>query len=141
MAHQIYSFDNELANCYISLMTPIRVGDIIIFLLAVALIIGSFSFYSTISGKPEVRVKSGAGESIYDLSVDTQATFKGPVGETTIEIRGGQVHVSESDCRNKVCISAGWISSPGEWIICLPNNVFVRIEGSLEEGSPDDTSF
>lgn len=122
-------------------MTTIRIGDIIIFLLAVALIVASFSFYNNLSGKPEVRVKSGAGESIYDLSVDTQATFKGPVGETTIEIKGGQVHVSDSDCRNKVCIAAGWIASPGEWIICLPNNVFVRIEGALKEGSLDDISF
>src|SRR5690554_6783059 len=122
-------------------MTTIRVGDIIIFVLAIVLIVASFTFYNKLSGKPEVRVRAAGGESIYDLSVDTLATFKGPVGETTVEIKGGQVHIVDSDCRNKVCIAAGWIASPGQWIICLPNNVFVRIEGSLEEGTLDDISF
>ncbi|MFA5468683.1 MAG: NusG domain II-containing protein [Sphaerochaetaceae bacterium] len=122
-------------------MQKVRLGDVIIFLLATLLIVFSFTFYKGLSGRPEVRVRADGGEWVYDLAADTTATFKGPVGETTIEIKEGRVRVVDSDCKNKVCIAAGWISSPGQWIICLPNNVFVRLEGSLKGGTIDDLSF
>ncbi|MDD4219965.1 MAG: NusG domain II-containing protein [Sphaerochaetaceae bacterium] len=124
-------------------MKKIRLGDIIIFLLSLVLIGASFGSYGKLSGKPEVRVQAEGREWVYDLSVNTTASFSGPVGTTSIEIHDGKVHVLASDCRNKVCIAAGWISSAGEWIICLPNNVFIRIEGSIEPqaGGVDDISF
>jgi hypothetical protein len=120
-----------------------RLGDSAIIIIAVVIIALSLGTYTNFSGEPQVHVRTDNGEFIYDLSVDTFATFAGPVGETTIEIQDGKVHVHDSDCRNKVCISAGWVSRPGDWIICLPNNVFVLIEGSIQnnEGGVDDTAF
>jgi hypothetical protein len=121
-----------------------RVGDSVILLLSLTIIVLSFGGIADFTGKPEVHVRTEDGEFIYELEQDTFATFTGPVGETSIEIRDGKVHVHDSDCRNKVCIAAGWISSPGDWIICLPNNVFILVEGSLdssEEGGTDDIAF
>ncbi len=119
------------------------VGDLAILLLSLAVIVGSFGSYGDIKGKPEVHVRVGNQAFVYDLSVDTLAVFSGPIGETSIEIVGGKVHVHDSDCRNKVCISAGWISRPGQWIVCLPNNVFIMIEGRLttDEGGVDEIAF
>ncbi len=124
-------------------MKRIRLGDIIIFLLSLVIIVASLGSYGSLSGKPEVRVQAEGREWIYDLSVDTIASFQGPVGATSIEIQDGKVHVLDSDCRNKVCIAAGWISASGQWIICLPNNVFIRIEGTTQPkpGGVDDISF
>jgi hypothetical protein len=119
-------------------------GDSIIILLSIAVIVLSLNTIADVTGEPQVLVRTDKGEYIYDLSVDTFATFTGPVGETTIEVRDGKVHVHDSDCRNKVCISAGWVSQVGDWIICLPNNVFVLIEGKIKienEGGVDDTAF
>ena len=125
-------------------MKKLTLIDIIIFLLFLTISVLSFTLYTTVSGKPEVHVTTGDKEWVYDLSVDTTATFEGPVGETTIEILNNRVHVHSSDCKNQVCVLAGWIEKPGEWIACLPNNVFVVIEGqkdsSLEEET-DDISF
>ena len=125
-------------------MNQTQLGDSIIILLSVVVIILSLRSITGFTGEPQVHVRTDSGEYIYDLSVDTFATFTGPVGETTIEVRDGKVHVHDSDCRNKVCISAGWVSQVGDWIICLPNDVFVLIEGkieSTEEGGVDDTAF
>lgn len=121
-----------------------RLGDIAILFLSITIIILSLGTYTDFTGKPEVHVRTEDGEFIYDLEVDTFATFSGPVGETTIEIRDHKVRVHDSDCRNKVCIAAGWVSSPGDWIICLPNDVFVLVEGTvaeMDEGGADDTAF
>lgn len=118
-------------------------GDVAILLLSLAIIAASFNLHEDFSGKPEIHVRAEGREYIYDLSTDTFATFTGPVGTTTIEILDGRVHVHDSDCRNKICIAAGWISHPGEWIICLPNNVFIFIEGAVDpnQGAVDDTAF
>jgi hypothetical protein len=118
-------------------------GDITILLISVAVIIISLGSYGNFSGKPEVHVRVGDQEWVYDLAVDAFATFNGPIGETSIVISNGSVHVHDSDCRNKVCISAGSISKVGQWIVCLPNNVFVMIEGQIgkDEGDVDETAF
>ena len=140
---KILDFDNAMTTCYHAPMKRFKLGDIAIFLISIAIIISSLGTYQDFTGKPEVHVRAGEQEWIYDLSVDTFATFNGPIGETSIEIQDGRVHVYDSDCRNKVCISAGWVSKPGEWIICLPNDVFVLIEGTMDEqeGEVDDTAF
>ncbi|HLW22173.1 MAG TPA: NusG domain II-containing protein [Sphaerochaetaceae bacterium] len=124
-------------------MKQIRLGDIAIFIVSIAIIAFSLGRFTDFSGEPQVHVRTDGGEFIYDLGVDAFATFNGPVGETSIEIKDGKVHVHDSDCRNKVCISAGWVSRVGDWIICLPNNVFVLIEGAVaqETGGVDDTAF
>ena len=122
-------------------MKRIKAGDVAIILISSAIIILSLTSFGRFSGKPEVHVRASGREWIYDISGDTPATFTGPVGETTIEINDGRVHVHDSDCRNKVCIAAGWIRRPGQWIICLPNDVFILIEGADEEGEVDDTAF
>ena len=124
-------------------MNRTRFGDSIIIIVSVILIVFSFSSLRPLGGEPQVHVRTDRGLFIYDLSVDTVADFSGPVGSTTIEISEGKVHVHDSDCRNKVCVSAGWVSRIGDWIICLPNNVFILIEGSLQEGlgDVDDTAF
>lgn len=118
-------------------------GDIAILLLSLVVIVGSFRSYGDINGKPEVHVRIGEQTYVYDLSVQTSATFTGPIGETTIEIADGKVHVHDSDCRDKICVSAGWISNPGQWVACLPNKLFVMIEGRLtaEEGGVDEIAF
>lgn len=123
-------------------MKSFRWGDVLILLISLVLTIASFSVYKNISGQPIVHVRSGAQERLYDLSVDRVISVEGTLGLTTIEIQDGKVRVTESACRNKICIAAGWQSSPGEWIICLPNNIFVLIEGSQDyEGEIDELAF
>ncbi|QUL99412.1 MAG: NusG domain II-containing protein [Candidatus Fermentithermobacillus carboniphilus] len=41
---------------------------------------------------------------------------------------GDRVKVSESPCENHICVNTGWISRPNEIIVCLPNEVVVRLE-------------
>ncbi len=54
----------------------------------------------------------------------------GPLGETVVEIEGGVARIVESPCRAKVCMRMGIVSSPGDWVACVPNRVFVKVEAS-----------
>ena len=125
-------------------MKKLTLIDIIIFILFLTISVLSFTLYTNVSGKPEVHVTSGDKEWVYDLSVDATASFEGPIGNTTIEISNNRVHVHSSDCKNQVCVLAGWIDKPGEWVACLPNNLFILIEGQqdvAQEEETDDISF
>lgn len=58
----------------------------------------------------------------------------GPLGSTAVEIREGRVRILSSPCPLKLCQRAGWIGSAGEMIVCLPNEVVVRIPGKAPGG-------
>lgn len=125
-------------------MFHFRITDVGIILLSLAISVASLFLFQSLDGADEVHVTTDQGQWVYDLSVDTMVDFTGPVGTTTMAIEDGKVHVHKSDCRNQLCVLAGEIEHGGEWVACLPNNVFIVIKGSPEvagEGEVDDTSF
>jgi hypothetical protein len=54
--------------------------------------------------------------------------YTGPVGKSVVEVDGDRVHMLSSDCPDKVCVNMGWIRSPGQVIVCLPNRVVISLE-------------
>ena len=110
---------------------------VIAFAAAAAIAFASSYAYGPGGGEPSVVVKGRDGEWMYPLSVDRTVEVAGPLGETVVEIRGKAVHITDSPCRNKTCIAAGFVSKPGQWIACLPNRVFVRVEGGATNAGVD----
>ena len=49
-----------------------------------------------------------------------------------IEIDGARARVTESPCRDKLCVHAGWLEKPGDIAVCLPQRVIVEIRGAKE---------
>jgi len=99
-----------------------------------AAVIGAFSWYAygRAGAEPMVYIQGETGSWVYPLGVDREASVSGPLGVTRVHIEGGGVHVTDSPCRDKICIYAGTISRKGDWIACLPNRVFIRIESEAE---------
>ncbi|MCQ2610385.1 MAG: NusG domain II-containing protein [Treponema sp.] len=77
--------------------------------------------------KPLVKIVTDK-EFIYSLDKDERLEIEGPQGITTVVIKDGQVCVEDSPCPNKTCIKGGWISKPGQWLCCAPNQVIILIE-------------
>jgi hypothetical protein len=107
-------------------------GDKITFFLLLLLIV--FSFFLTkvlISQRGEVALIMWKGKEIKSVSLNDEGEFKirGSLGEMTLEVKEGRIKVIESRCPLKVCIKEGWISNKGEEIICIPNEVRVKIKG------------
>lgn len=53
-------------------------------------------------------------------------------GYNLIEIGDGNVRVIEASCPDELDVKQGYISMPGEIIVCLPNRLVVEIKGSSE---------
>ncbi len=79
-----------------------------------------------------VHVKNSSGEWILPLKDPRSFSVGGPFGKTTLKIEGGAVRVVSSPCPEKICVKAGPISRPGQWIACLPNRIFITIKGKSE---------
>ena len=93
------------------------------------------------SGREAVVVIEGQGASwAYPLGADVEVDVPGPLGVTHVQVHGGSAWVSDSPCTNKICISMGHIARPGTWVACLPNRVFVNVEGR-QGGEVDKVAY
>jgi len=55
---------------------------------------------------------------------------QGRVGSATVEIDGGRIRIMQSPCQEQICVRQGWISQPGQSVICMPGEIVIRIEGA-----------
>jgi hypothetical protein len=93
--------------------------------LAVALVAG---ISGARLGAESVEVEVG-GRKVLTVSLGESGVREvtGPLGTTRIEFRAGEVRILSSPCPLKICQRAGWIGTAGEMLVCLPNEVVVRL--------------
>ncbi|MGL4738731.1 MAG: NusG domain II-containing protein [Cellulosilyticaceae bacterium] len=81
----------------------------------------------TVGGKPYMRVPLTGQMSLKEYSIETE------YGNNLLVIENEQVAIVEADCTDKICIEPGFISKPGQSLICLPHKLYVEIEGVSED--------
>ncbi len=67
--------------------------------------------------------------------------IKTKYGYNLIEIGDEKVRVIEADCPDKLDVKQGYISKPGETIVCLPNRLIIEIKGENGENEIDYLSY
>jgi len=87
-------------------------------------------------GQPARAEVEAAGVALasLDLTRDGVREVDGRLGTTRLEVRAGRVRVLASPCPRQECRLAGWIDQPGELLVCLPNEVVVRLAGQRPGG-------
>ncbi|MEN6364588.1 MAG: NusG domain II-containing protein [Rectinema sp.] len=113
-----------------------RILDIAAAVLGLAAVIFVSSLvYSDSRGRLMVHITGESGEWLQPLDKASDIEVPGPLGSTWVHIEGNRVHIQSSPCPNQTCVAAGDVYALNQWVACLPNTVFVRIEG--EENSGD----
>jgi len=120
-----------------------RILDIAAAILGLAAVFIVFTLvYSDSQGRLMVHITGESGEWMQPLDKAGDFEVPGPLGSTWVHIGNGSVHIESSPCPNQTCVAAGDISLANQWIACLPNEVFVSIEGSAgSEGEPDAAAY
>ncbi|MCE1206220.1 MAG: NusG domain II-containing protein [Spirochaetia bacterium] len=119
-----------------------KILDIAIFLLSViAVVFISISVYATQGNTLYVHISGATGEWIESLDKDQELQIPGPLGITYVHIENHSVRIEDSPCDNKLCIAMGAISQANQWVACLPNKVFVRIESGAQKDEIDAAAF
>ncbi len=108
----------------------LKPADFFIAALSVALTVWvSLGVYA--GAAPTQVIISAKGSSyVYPLSEDREISIQGTSGITLVHIHDGQASIMDSPCKNKTCIQSGSISGNGQWLACLPNGIFVRIDSA-----------
>ena len=120
-------------------LKPFDIVFVLIFLIVIFL-----SFFNLFSKKnekaAELFVQTPSEKVIYSRSKDGIYKFKGLLGESSIQVESGKAKFIDSPCENKNCIQSGEISTHGQWAACLPNGIFINIEGKSKENGFDAVS-
>lgn len=98
-----------------------------------------FAFNETGAGS-EALIQAEGGDFVYSLDQETELDIEGPLGTSHLKIEDGGIRFVSSPCRDKICIAGGLITDSGQWVACLPNRIFVRVEGG-DDAEVDAQTF
>ena len=113
---------------YVKQSPLFKKSELIISIALYIILIGAIVFMLTGSKNGEtVRVYSD-GELVWENALDHDDVFV-IEGKCTVIVSEGYVYVCDSTCANKLCEKCGKIRRVDQSIICIPNNVIVRISG------------
>lgn len=117
-------------------------SDIILILLmgVGAVFLSIFLPHKIITSGDTVFIQSGqklAGR--YTLNQDRDVSVSGPLGETKIRIKAGKVNILGSPCPNQYCLKMGKLGDGGAALVCVPNEIVVRL-GGKDSGELDAIS-
>ncbi len=118
----------------------LKVLDYVIIFVAIAVVV--FSLLNTLEQNTkgaQLIATSPQAEWIYDLNKDDTIAIEGPLGFSVITIQNGTAFFHSSPCDNQICVMSHPISNNANFTACLPNQIFIRIEGenTVTQQSPD----
>lgn len=87
--------------------------------------------FATISVDGQFYDKVKLTEEPYEIEIKTDH------GYNLLKVSNYGIEMIESDCPDHICIGFGHIHNTSENIVCLPNKVFVEIEGNDSEEGVD----
>ena len=114
-----------------------RVGDLVVYLFVII-------FFYTLGtkvlelgeekpSKVEIYV-DGTLKYIYPLQKEERDIFVDTVlGGVNVKFKDNMVRVTSSNSPKKINVKRGWISSPGEVIIGIPDRLLIKIVGDKKD--------
>jgi hypothetical protein len=70
----------------------------------------------------------------YPLNEDRRVKVPGPLGMTEVTIKDGRASIHSSPCPHKTCKAMGDIGTEGGILVCLPNEIIVRVGNGQANG-------
>ena len=111
----------------------LKAGDFVIIGITAALaVFFSYRYFFSSYGGTRVDITAPSYRSSLPLDEDRVVEVPGPLGITEVVVEDGEVWVSESPCRQKICIKMGHKHRVGDQIVCIPNRVLVEVVGKKE---------
>ncbi len=111
-------------------------ADKILLLVFILLAASSYSILRRFQTPGEMVVVEAGNKIVafFSLAEEGQYIVAGKLDNVTLQIKDKAVRIFDVSCPRKVCQQMGWIKNKGEVIVCLPNQLILRIG---EQGSGD----
>ena len=109
----------------------------VIILTAVLTLLAAGAVYSGRTASSRVIIRGPDNSWIFPLNTELELSVGGPLGESRVLLHSGQAGIISSPCAGQSCVAAGGLYRNGQWTACLPNRVFIVIEGMEDSDAPD----
>ena len=101
-------------------------------LIGVFLFVCSQFFFYQPNPQSRVVIKV-SGEIIQTIPLQkgtSQERFivEGKKGKAIVEIKELKVRMLEAPCPDQICVNQGWIDSPWQTIVCVPNEIVIYLD-------------
>ncbi|MCL2230041.1 MAG: NusG domain II-containing protein [Treponema sp.] len=118
----------------------IKLVDIIIIMIAACIVF--FAVYAAYI-KPQdmlnnILIRASEDEWTFPVNAEETIVVTGPLGKTIVRLHNSSAWIESSPCDNQTCMSAGLITKQGQWTACLPNNVLLMMQGTINEDDDVD---
>lgn len=89
----------------------------------------------TLNGKfyKKIILSEHVGEDTLDIKSD--------YGYNVIDIQDQSIKIIDADCKDQICVKSGFISKPGESLVCLPHKLMVEIKSNNSQDNADIISM
>ena len=104
---------------------PLRIGDVLLIIFFLLFIL----FLPRDRGEKVTISVDKTKTFVYPLNQNRELIVNGKIGTAKVEIGDGRVRILNSPCPLKICEKKGWISNKGDFIICVPNRIVIKITG------------
>ena len=108
--------------------------DILLCFVLIIIATGLFFIFRN-SGKKGayVVVRQGTKEvAEIPLNINSEHEYETLYGKNTLVIEDGYAYIKDASCKDHICEKTGKISKVGQTIICLPNELFIKIVSDKE---------
>jgi hypothetical protein len=117
----------------------LKKGDLIL-LLGVGLIIVLLLLWNNIpaaSGNRLIAEVRKDGELVKKIDLNEVSEpeyiyFEEDIHQTIL-VEKGRIRFLESDCRDKICVKAGWLTKAGDKAVCMPAKTIIKINGESQQ--------
>ena len=117
-------------------MKKIKYDFILIFALLVLSGIIIFFMNNKKTGNSVQVYKNNELIATYPLDADNEYKIKNGNEYNILKIENGKAKIIKASCNNQICVHHKCVCKDGEEIICVPNNIIIRIV-SNEKGDVD----
>ncbi|WP_291637892.1 NusG domain II-containing protein [Clostridium sp.] len=120
------------------------VGIVLLIIVVIALSVDSI-YKTSLKGSENIAVIKNEGKVLKTIDLNKvveprEFTIKTDKGNyNIISVKHSGIRVKAADCPNQVDVKVGWISKPGQLIVCLPNKLIISIKGEENKGIDDKT--
>ncbi|MFA7577553.1 MAG: NusG domain II-containing protein [Candidatus Muiribacteriota bacterium] len=100
--------------------------DLILYLLLIILIFSVYIFSENSENISKKVIINYSGKTeTYDISIEREIQIQNAL----VKIKNSKVSIVENCCQDKLCIKMGEIEKENDFILCIPENIIIKIEG------------
>jgi hypothetical protein len=85
----------------------------------------------TIEGKFYKKIPLSDHRGEYQFKIQTK------YGYNIVEVKNQFIAVIDADCKDKIDVKTGFISKPGQNIVCLPHKLMIEVKNSDSKNNDD----